>query len=546
MFCTNCGKKIEDDAVFCTECGAKYTAAPEAGTIIEPVTERKADGAKIGNVLKSKKARLICGAAVLAVAGIMLVVTIVGNQPKAVVLRGFSKTWKAVTTEETGVAQYLGMSKLSKAVRDGNTKQSISLKVSEGATSGGINAEIRKNKNNTILVDGQLLVGDMSLIDASLYHDAGKTVATVPKLYQKSFALQHSELKEKLKSTAFIAQLNSTFDINLGKMDLDSSISTEEYQQQLLKDGKVILKNMKVKKLPKRQFTIDGKNKSCKGYEVTIQEADIKNMGQNYADMVIEDSALMNLLGEGYTAPGMVEQVIKRQTKELLSTLTEDLVLSVYVDSKDRIVFMESEYPFVYQNNVTSTKASLSLTGSKNPGDSFELQMETQETSGYFEQYTFIRTLKDEKDKIKDVLEINNTYGRILGDSYSNSNDISIILDLNKKKNQWALDIGVIESGGISDYMSIEGTLEELVQGQKVFITVDSVIDNAYTYAGQPDIAIRYGIEPLDGTIEAPPAQEQINVLELTRVDMNRIGMEVQRNIYNSGIERAFESSIFY
>lgn len=80
MFCPNCGKPIDDNAVFCPECGAKVGLAPAApayGAPASPAKKGLSKGALIG----------IIAGAVVTVAAVVLILVLGGNK-----LVG---TWKA-------------------------------------------------------------------------------------------------------------------------------------------------------------------------------------------------------------------------------------------------------------------------------------------------------------------------------------------------------------------------------------------------------------------------------------------------------------------
>ena len=89
MFCENCGKQIEDNAVFCEHCGAKQGSAPVAADI--PAAPAPKAATPFFSILKAKLAAIhqkgkwilpACGAGLVAIiAAIILIVNIVSQVP---------------------------------------------------------------------------------------------------------------------------------------------------------------------------------------------------------------------------------------------------------------------------------------------------------------------------------------------------------------------------------------------------------------------------------------------------------------------------------
>ena len=55
MYCTKCGHKIDDNAIFCTNCGAKVGRQPQGGGFAEDVRN------SYNSVMSKPKSRLIAG-----------------------------------------------------------------------------------------------------------------------------------------------------------------------------------------------------------------------------------------------------------------------------------------------------------------------------------------------------------------------------------------------------------------------------------------------------------------------------------------------------
>ncbi|MCC8024829.1 MAG: zinc ribbon domain-containing protein [Clostridium sp.] len=544
MFCTKCGEVLPDDALFCTSCGEPVETETEEGGGSE------AGAADPGRKKGPSKTVLIAMGAVAGVAACGLVAAaFVWNRPGAVVLRGIKNTVEAACTQESGVSEYLGMNKINKMLTSGDSRQTMTFEGAAGSSDYGItsasvgfNWQLDKSKDGKTSGKVTGTVANMDAIGLEFYNDKDITVVGLPDLYKKYFYLNHKELEEKLESSKFRAKLREDFDINIsGNYSKEERDIAYGYWTASKGDWAALAKNMKITGLDKKKFTIGGKSKACKGYELTIQKDDLKNINEGFFNYLSGNSYVVDGLGAmsygWYDYDKRVSAVkddFKTMRKELAKALKDDLVIRLYIGPKGRIVYAESEYSLrIDSSERLNLSCALEMTGEKNPLDNLKLEGELDDGRyGNSAGFTVERELKDGKTSLKDSLEVEGYIKDNYGDRLSCRTTAEG--SLNKENAEWEVELGLVVPGFRAS-AAAEGSVEDLKKGSRFNILLDDVTLKAYdSTAPILEVEASYGVEPLKEAVVNPGEDAKtVNVLNLSADDWKEIEDEIEDNLYN-------------
>ena len=565
MYCTNCGKEIPDDSVFCTFCGEKVEGGPvntNKSSGMPKITVPKVNAPKNVN----KKAVAVAGgvAAVVIVGGVAMSLV---SSPKAAVAKGLQKTWKAVCTEETGVGSYLGMNDINKMIIDGKSSQTISGDVSArlfGAQFGnaGFKLQLDREKDDKMLVSATGDFAGMDIGTISLYKDKKDIYAAALDFVDGSFHVNLKELENKLNDDEFLAELLADYNIYVQKdLDTDYEKFLEDVQSTIKADMKPLYKNMEVKKSEKKSFSMDGKDKKCQGYDVTIKSDDIQKLVEDVADLYIDrcvsvvgdegiGAVYIRDKGDDMDAEELYSHVtesrennkeyMREEVKQYTSAIRKDVNLQVYVGPGGRVVSVGSEgkLPAAIMQSISSAsgngKASVSvdLLGTKNPLDDMSIKGELN-AGGETLSVKLARNLEDTKTDIDDSLE----FSYATNGSYSTSGRTELYGKVDKETGKW--EVGVDGSLPYQTLnISASGTFENVKKGKQFTVTLDDIdLGSLGSSIGAFDLEVSYAVEPLKGGISNTMTKGTVyDVLDMSEDDWYDIGNEISSNASAIGL----------
>ncbi len=550
MYCTNCGKEIPDDSVFCTFCGEKVEGGPvntNKGSSMPKITAPKVSAPKNIN----KKAVAVVGgvAAVVIIGGAAMSLV---SSPKAAVAKGLQKTWKAVCTEETGINSYLGMNDINKMIVDGKSSQTISGDVSAklfGAQFGnaGFKLQLDREKDDKMLVSATGDFAGMDIGTISLYKDKKDIYAAAPDFVDGSFHVNLKELENKLNDDEFLAELLADYHIYVQKdLDTDYEKFIEDVQSTIKADMKPLYKNMEVKKSEKKSFSMDGKDKKCQGYDVTIKSDDIQKLVEDVSELYIDKygSGIDNFWAEDYEdATESMENHkdwMRSEMKQYTSAIRKDVNLQVYVGPGGRMVSVGSEgrLPAAIMQSISSAsgngKASVSvdLLGTKNPLDDMSIKGELN-AGGETLSVELAKNLEDTKTDIDDSLE----FSYATNGSYSTSGKTELYGKVDKETGKWEVGIdGSLAYQALN--ISAGGTFENVKKGKQFTVTLDDIdLGSLGSSIGAFDFEVSYAVEPLKGGISNNMTKGTVyDVLDMTEDDWNDIGNEISSSASAIGL----------
>lgn len=552
MYCTNCGKEIPDDSVFCIFCGQKV----DGGVSPEPkAAESGTQGQQpVKPPVKMNKKSLAVAGGVVAAVVVIGGATMLFSSPKATVAKGFQKTWKAVCQEETGLDAYLGMNSIGKMIKDGSSSQKLTGNASVslwGAQLGDADVSIQfdREKNNKAYVTAGASYSGMDLGTVSVYMDKKSIYAASPEFLDGSFYLNLKDVEKKLNDSDYLEELWDDQRIFLQEgMSSDVDAFMTEVQRVVKKDVKSLYKNMNVKKSGKETFSIDGKDKKCQGYDVTISEDDLKKIVEDIANTYLDEyGATGTFMPSDYTYDECLEQSerdvdeMRQEIKKYTSMIKDDLNFQVYVGPKGRVVSVKIEKKKLSAAAVAevtsmqvggTASVEVNLLGGKNPMDDMSVKGEVKFGDGTSASLELSRELKDTKTDIDDTIELALAAGSAYG---SNRTNIELNGQVDKRNGQWEISL---RSPILNTTFSADGTFENVKKGKSFSVSLENINLGSYSSEyGILDLEMTYEVAPLKGSISNDLPQKTIyDILDMSEDDWTEIENEIDMNARAIGI----------
>ena len=573
MFCTKCGFELPDGTVFCTSCGARQEQIVVEVQDIQkegnkkPKTAlkwslKKPGTAKAGNSLPGdkKKRKKIIGSCVAGVAVIALVAgAVVLNQPKTKLMRSAYKTYRDAVKTETGIGEYLGLKEIMKEIRTGKTHQEFSIAGKQDGERLGLRAVINMDKKSGEMgLSAYPMYKNSELTELLMYRNQERTAIALPDLYDGSFYFSNADAVKKFRESAlnaFIEQWTGRHGGEDVMSDEDRAKAAQMMQRFLAQsDGtlKQMGKNITVEKIGSKSFTIGGKAKKCKGYEVTVSKKDMKNMLKEVTKFVEKDESpkriftSMPRMGEEefeYFLDGLDEMM-----SELENSLEDDFVMTLYTGPKGRLVSMEWEYEFMMNKYEFPVKLNLALLGNENPLDVIEAEYSIDEksvgnSSGDYDKYTYTllreQTYNKSSKQMEDSGEIvcKNAWSYNGGENRSSTSKIGYTTSFNQKSGAWDATLRVDD-----DTVKAEGTISDVKKGKSFNFVLDKLkFDNSYapTFEGQYTVGA-LGKEPLNMIPEN--LGDEIDIFDMGLSEIQKIGENVAKKLAAKAAKAGLEA----
>lgn len=535
MNCPKCGTQVPEGALFCHDCGTRLgqgsVDAQEKMTIQEDVVLQESEIKQKGT--SNKKLFLIAAAVIVGIAAIAgIAAALFLNNPKRMVLQGLANTMTAVATEETGIQDYLGWNDLSKLLVSEKSRQTMSAEIPMedlGFSVGGnvgVSFALDRDSDKEMYLDAGITLGDMNLQVAQLYSDRDTALAAIPRLYCRSFCLDSKKLKEKAENGELFDLLSDVYGVDLDEEQKDNIKEfikeypneardfTAEYIEYSTETWSAILQNMQVKKTDSRKFTIAGKERSCRAYQIRITQEDLKQAADNLAKFMDDEIIpYINTVSVVYDADDVAEF-----KKELYDMIQGDLEFVVYIGPKKRMVGISYDGGIGEEINL---EADVRLLGEKNPLDDVSATFAlSNDTDTY--ALAISRNLTDDDSHLLDVAEL-----KVSGpDSETVVFTYEGILD--KSNGDWQIELGV-NADEETGTLTFAGAFENVTKGERFTVVIDQMdIDMPYTSSPDMNFAVTYGLEPISQLASADIlAMETLDVLEVNESDLQAVTEEM-------------------
>ncbi len=617
MKCNYCGSELKENDSKCSFCGQPVEGAmPEeegSQAPAECMTGEKTDEAEAGAGVSAKTSDLpgsaselfnggpvqpqkkpgarialiaVAAAAVIGI-GALAVMKLTEKDPKEVVINAFENIYPE--DQVSPMEELFGLSQFQEYAAGGSQQvktelvlENCSEETVNKLAGGGIRTEFKYDRENQKgSFDMGILYNNMDLMKLKLYYGDETVMAAVPELSSRVFTLDISEgLVDRLKSSPTLGPVLEGSDVDLEELaafyqeymawvqsKMEEGTASDPYG---LKDvwkryqeGSQAQENFKaaltVEKAEKGSFQMNGKEVSCKGYQVHVSKDSMISFLRTSADFFLQDKELKeNFLenlrmslrmleitgGEGATealgglsAEEQLEEnyeEVKKSVDEAIDTLEQalgDIEMLVHVDSKGRLASVEGTTSLNDDGEVIDVKFSLILQGGSYLTQNAQAKVVLTEDG---ESVRFEMVKQGTYDK-------NQLTGDISFDVYAGDEDhIGVMAsstyyaedgDFNVKA-----EVAVDQEKVLG--LSATGVISELEKGSAFHMDLDEfrvdVPDSDTWSIGTEDAYMvfsgEYDLRPLSEEVTEPEG-EKLDVLAATGEDWQEIMMEVYMGV---------------
>lgn len=602
MKCTHCGAELAENDKLCGTCGQpveqENTTADAPVTTQAPAETNAADaGAPAAGKKKGKLAAIIVAAAAVIAVAAFAAVKMTEKDPKEVVIAAFENIWP--DGQVSPGEELFGTSDLVKAMSTTDSETSLSLKLdssSDETANQFSGAGLRiAGKNDITNKKSSFNMGvtynDMDAANLDVYYGDETLMIALPELVSKVFTLDLSDgLADRVKNSPTVGAYLSQNGVDIDAMAAYMQEMMEEAASQSetgstpfdvealmtrYREGSKAQENFKaalvVKKDGKGTFTMDGKEVSCTGYQVTVSKESLIDFLRTSSDFFLQDETLKNdflkqleasvrmseIMGAGaYGGTLQTPEETQQQTyDELKSSVDEmityldgsltDIQMTVYVDKADRLASVDGKTSVrdITADGADSTETADSAEAADTTGTeansvdvAFQWNLQggaylTQNMNGSI----VLTNPEDAADSISITFNRQGAY-----DKTNLTDDVSVDFDGGSSEAQMNFMYTTTYSGDDGSFhaaaefgfggsqllkLSAAGIVDELEKGKSLHLTIDeletSVADNSVNVM----MSGEYSISPLKSTITAPEG-DQMDVLSATEADWQGIFME--------------------
>ena len=587
MKCTHCGAELAENDKLCNTCGKPVdaenmpaeTVDENEGTAVDAApasTPTPAAGKKKGKLA----ALIIAAVAVIGVAA-FAAVKLTEKDPKEVVIAAFENIWPE--DQVSPAEELFGTSELAKAMSTTDSETSLSLKLdscSDDTVNSFAGAGLRiAGKNDITNKKSSFNMGvtynDMDAANLNVYYGDETLMMALPELVDKVFTLDLSEgLADRVKNSPTISTYLAQSGVDVDAMAtylkemMDDAVSQSEtgtapFDVEALmtryKEGCKAQENFKaaltVEKNGKGTFTMDGKEVSCTGYNVTVSKDSMIEFLRVSSDFFLQDETLKNdflkqleasvrmseIMGAAaYGGTTQTPEEMQQQTyDELKNTVDEmityldgslsDIQMVVYVDKAGRLASVDGKTTIIG----TAEEGTDALDSSVDVAFLWNLEGGAYLTQNMNGSIT-LSNPEDAADKISVAFTRQGTY-----DKSSLTDDFSVTFDGGDDQQlrfmyttTYYADNGSFHASaevgaGSSQLLKISGTgvVDEMEKGTSFHITIDELETNVMDSSINVMMSGEYSLAPLQGEITAPEG-EQMDVLAATEADWQGVFMQ--------------------
>lgn len=582
---------VEEDGAEKADAGSDWQSpgekAPEGGdsgtasageVSLEP--PKKKNGVKL--------AVIAAAAAAVVGIGVFAATKLMEKDPKEVVIAAFENIYTEDQVDP--LEELFGLSEFGQYTAADSQQVTTELVLedcSEEAVNrlagGGIRTDVRfDNENQKGSLDLAILFNNMDLVKLNLYYGDRMIMAAVPELSSRVFTLDVGEgLVDRLKNSPTLGPVLEDSDVDVEELadfyeeymawiqaKLEDGTSSDPYG---LKDvwkryqeGSQAQENFKaaltVEKAGKGTFQMDGKEVSCKGYQVHVSKDSLISFLRTSADFFLEDEELKenfleNLrislrlteiiggtdatealgglsaeeqLNEGY------EQV-RESVDEAIDTLDEalgDVEMLVHVDPKGRLASVEGNTSVKARGEVIAVDFSLALQGGSYLTQNAQAKVVLAGDGDNFTMELLKQGTYDQK----------NLTGDLSLDLYGDNDDEHVGLMLGGTYDAESGDFSLRAEGLAAREkvlgLSAVGVVSELEKGSVLHVDMDEIrvdvpsseVLNIATGDVYVTFSGEYDLRPLSGEVTEPEG-EKLDIVAATENDWQQVMMEAYLGI---------------
>ena len=526
---------------------------------------------KEGKKFNKAVACVIAAVVVIAVAA-LAALKLTAKDPKEVVITAFENVFPDDAVSPT--EELFGASEFTKNMTSANTEAGLTLKLS-----GSSDEDVNQFVGSGLRMEGQnnretgesafnmgVLYNDMDLLNLDAYYGNDKLVMAIPELSAKAFTLNLGEdLAQQIKDSPTVGPLVQQNGIDVDGLaayinELMEQAKNQEKQpfdvDALLtryREGCKAQDNFKaaltVTKGDKKNFTMDGKEVSCRGYNTVVSKTSMIEFLNTSSDFFLQDETLRQdfltqlettvrmseLMGQTMGGTMTAEQLrdqtyqeVEKSVDEMIAYLDkslDDINMMVYVDKQGRLAALDGT-TVLHPENGTDVNVTFHA----------ELQGGTYLT----QNMTGTVVLEDDVDKVSISLVRSGEYdGNRLADDLAVDVDAGTDGTLNfmytatytKDDGSYHIGCEVGVDGGKLVTLSANGVVDELEKGKTIHTSLDELRISLEDDADYITLDGEYYLRPLEGTIVAPEGEE-MDMLAATEDDWNNVVMEIYGNVF--------------
>lgn len=596
MKCTHCGTELTEHDTLCGGCGKPVEtsadtavnltkATPDASAPNTPEPDAPApDAPDLSAPAPNKKsgkmaAILIAAVAIIAIAA-AAIFKMTAKDPKEVVIAAFENIWPEGQVSPT--EELFGTSEFAKAMAETDSEASLSLKLdscSEETVNAFAGTGLRfVGKNDITNKKSSFNMGvtynDMDAVNIDFYYGEDTLMIAIPELVSKVLTLDLSDgLADRVKNSPTIGMY-----LEQNGVDVDAMAS---YLQEMMADavsqaesgtmpfdfealmtryreGCKAQENFKaalvVEKNGKNTFTMDGKDVSCTGYNVTVSKDSMIEFLRLSSDFFLQDETLKQdflkqletsvrmseIMGAGmYGGMMQTPEEMQQQTYEEAKDTVDEMI--TYLDDSltdvQMVVYVDKEGRLASVEGTTSIKDGTETDAETGIVDvAFEWNLEggaylTQNMNGSI-------TLTNPDDAADSIAMRFNRQGTY--DKTSLTDDVSIDFDggsMDQTINMMytasytaadgSYHLGAELGVGGSQMLKVSaaGVVEELEKGKSLRATIDELETSVMENSINVMVSGEYSVMPLQSEVTAPDG-EQMDVLSTTPEEWQGLFME--------------------
>ena len=368
------------------------------------------------------------------------------------------------------------------------------------------------NKNSAFDIVGSGKMSGISVDDCEFYMDRDQALVNIPILYDKAFSIDYSgDFAQKLEDSDLISYSGMTdSDIEeialvvkafqeLADASAKGDVSNTDELKQVRKD---FFANVEMEKTDAKKVTIDGKEKKCKGYTLTITEDDVVGVIEALQDIAENNNSLFSEdLMEQFAEYGIDLSSDTSSYDEMITAIEgmDDIEANVYI-YKGQVAAIDTESDDFTFSYVTE--------GGNNYLENMECKMKVDG-----EKITFTRETTDDKAAYDTKYTVSADGEKI---TFSSSYD--------KKSQEFKVEFNAGDEGG----MTCKGTITDLQKGKSVSMDIDKLELTEYG-SSILKCSGTFSFGALTSSVEKPDV-DSVDILEMSSGDLFEILGDIESN----------------
>ena len=589
MKCKYCGNELQEKEQKCPFCGTPAgEELPGAGQASSgqggqgtPDAVSAAGQTSVAPEKKKSPGKLIgIAAAIAAVVGIgvFAAVKMGEKDPKEVVISAFENIY--TEDQVKPMEELFGFSKFQE---NAGSSQEAELKLvlkdcsideAKPYAGGGIQMGTQYDQASKKTAGNvAVLYGGMDLANLNFYYGDDVFMASIPELSGRVFTLDVSEgLAQRVMDSPVLGPMVQYSDMDLEEME-DFFREYVGWVQKKVEDGSAadpyglgealerykkgckaqadFKEALTVTKGEKDTFEVDGKEVSCKGYEVNISKVSLMAFLRPYSDFFLEDQELkanfleymqmsfrmLELTGSNFDNSSLyrmsAEELLNQSYDELKDTVEDaideldavlnDVDMVVHVDKKGRLVSVEGSTFLTDGGDKTDIQFSLRLEGgsylTENAWGKAELSQDGDKIT-----IEFTKTGSYDGTSLTGDLSL-----KFAGEGADLGLDLSGLYD--SDSGDFVMSAKVVSDDEKMVGFSTEGIVSELEKGSVICVEFDEIrLDVPEEDSMFISFSGEYDLRPLSDDVTELEG-EKLDVIQATQEDWQDVMMEIYMGI---------------